>query len=210
PAIGIAEHAVADTAAEKLMDRNGKRLPQNVPAGDLDRRDHGAVDVAAVKRDAVEHALGERAHAPRILSNGEMLEFANAGLRRADEAVQRPLAYPVQSLIGVDPDEQPVLPAGANGECLDAGDAHGSGEPGDGLDDTLGREAVHRLQMGHRTAFDVAIGQTDAGERPGDTAVEQRFSDKAGEATDPDVVLRRYNMVDRRGEIGGGIGIEGF
>ena len=124
PAIGVAEDAVAHPAAEKLMDRRAERLAEDVPAGDLDRGDHGAVDVAAVERDAVEHALGKRADAQRILADDEMLELADAGLGRADEAVERALADAVEPRIGVHLDEEPVLPAGADSEGLDAGDAH--------------------------------------------------------------------------------------
>jgi hypothetical protein len=43
-----------------------------------------------------------------------MLELADAGFGRPDEAVQRPLADPMQPFIGVDLDEEPVLPAGAD------------------------------------------------------------------------------------------------
>jgi hypothetical protein len=48
--------AVPNSAAE-LVDRHAQRFSEDVPAGEFDRRDHGAVDVAAVERDAVEHAL---------------------------------------------------------------------------------------------------------------------------------------------------------
>ena len=124
PAVGVAEHAVAHAAAEQLVDRRAERLAEDVPAGDLDRRDHRAVDVAAIERDAVEEALGERTDAARVLADDEMLEFAHAGFGGADEAVERPLADAVQALVGHDLDEQPVLPAGADGVGLDPGDAH--------------------------------------------------------------------------------------
>ena len=127
PAIGVAEDAVAHPAAKQLVDRRAQRLAEDVPAGDLDGGDDGPVDVACVERDAVEHPLGEGADAKRVLSDDEVFEFANAGLGGADEAVQRPLADAVQPLVGVDLDEQPVLPAGADGVCLDAGDAHARG-----------------------------------------------------------------------------------
>ena len=108
------------------MDRRAERLAEDVPAGDLDRRDHRAVDVPAVERDAVEEALGERADTARVLADDQMLEFAHAGFGGADEAVERPLADAVEPFVGENLDEQPVLPAGADGVGLDPGDAHGS------------------------------------------------------------------------------------
>ena len=84
------------------------------------------MDVAAVERDAVEHALGERVDAARVLADGEMLQLVHAGLGGADEAVQRALADAVDAGVGMDLDEQPVLPAGADGEGLDLGDLHGA------------------------------------------------------------------------------------
>src|SRR6185503_19753783 len=57
PAIGIAEHGVAHLPAEQLMDGNAQVLAHDVPAGDFDSGDDGPVDVAAIERNAVEHAL---------------------------------------------------------------------------------------------------------------------------------------------------------
>ncbi len=124
PAIGVARHAVANLAAEKLVDRHAERLAQNVPAGDLDRRDHGAMDMAAVERYAVQQALGQRVDAARVLADGEMPELVHAGFRRLDEAVERALADAMDTLVGMDLDEQPVFPAGPDGEGLDLGDLH--------------------------------------------------------------------------------------
>src|SRR6476659_3077823 len=113
PAIGIAQDALAQAAAQQLMDRRSERLAENIPAGDLDRRDDGAVDMAAVERDALEQALGDCPCASWILPDDEMLELANAGLGGTDEAVERALAYAVDAFVGVNLDEEPVLPAGA-------------------------------------------------------------------------------------------------
>ena len=97
PAIGVAEHAVAHPAAEQLVDRHAEALAEDVPAGDLDGGDHGAMDVAAVERDAVEHALGQRVDAARILPDREMLQLVHAGFGGLDEAVQRAFADAVDA-----------------------------------------------------------------------------------------------------------------
>ncbi len=86
--------------------------------------DDGAVDMAAVERDAVEHPLGKCPDSQRILADDQVLELADAGLGGADEAVQRALADAVDAGVGVDLDEQPVLPAGPDGEGLDLRDTH--------------------------------------------------------------------------------------
>ena len=91
---------------------------------DLDRGDRVLVNVAAVDRDAVEEAFRERSRARRVLPDRQVLQLVDRSLDRADEAVQRPLADPGQSLVGVDAREQPVLPAGADGDRLDPGDPH--------------------------------------------------------------------------------------
>jgi len=87
PAISVAEHSFADSAAQELMDRNAERLAENIPASDLDGGDDRPVDVAAVERHAVQHALGESADAKRVLSDDQVFELAHAGLCGADEAV---------------------------------------------------------------------------------------------------------------------------
>ena len=172
PAIGVAKHAVAHLAAEQLMDRHAEALAEDVPAGDLDCGDHRAMDVAAIERNAVEHALGERVDAARILSDRQVLQFMDAGLGRLDEAVQRAFADAVNALVGMDLDEEPVLPAGADGEGLDLGDLHCATllQGGDLRDDRLCRQPVSRLQRRHGPAFDVAVGQAD----PSDLLAERR------------------------------------
>src|SRR6476661_3147304 len=64
--------------------------------------------------------------------------------------------------------------------------------------------------MGHRAAFDVAVGETDARERLDDAALEQRLGDEAGEAADLDVVLGRHDVVHRSGKVRHSVGIERF
>ena len=88
-------------------------------------RDGGAVDVAAVERDAVEQALRKRADVRRILADDEMLEFAHGRLGGFDETVERALAEAHEAGVGVDVDEEEILPARADGEGFDPGDFHG-------------------------------------------------------------------------------------
>ena len=44
--------------------------------------------------------FGERVHAARVLADDELLQLADGRLRRADEAVQRPFADPMDAGIG--------------------------------------------------------------------------------------------------------------
>ncbi len=82
------------------------------------------MDVAAVERHAVQEALGEGIDAARILADRQVLQLVNAGLGGLDEAVQRAFSNAVESGIGYDPHEQPVLPAGADGIGFYVDDLH--------------------------------------------------------------------------------------
>ncbi len=53
-----------------------------------------------------------------------MLELMHAGFGGLDETVQRAFADAEDAAVGMHPDEQPVLPAGADSEGLDLGDLH--------------------------------------------------------------------------------------
>jgi hypothetical protein len=107
------------------MDRGAEALAENIPACDLDRRDDRAVNMAAVERHAVEHALGEAVDPARVLPDREMLQLVNTGLGGRDEAVQRTLADAVDAGVSMNLDEEPVLPARADREGFDIGDLHG-------------------------------------------------------------------------------------
>ena len=121
PAIGIAEDAVADAAAEQLMDGDAERFAQNVPAGDLDRRDGRAMDMAAIERDAVHQplrqALMRRGSWPIARCDNS---WTAASVVR-DETVERALADAVDAVIRMDAHEQPVLPLDADREGFDVG-----------------------------------------------------------------------------------------
>jgi hypothetical protein len=125
------------------MDRDAKRLAKNVPASDLDRGDRRAMDVAAIERDAVEHGLGERADPAGIVADDEMFELSHGGFDGADEAVERALAEPGETGIRVQADEEPVLPAGPDGEGLDVGDLYRT-DPGGAARPAAIRLAVSR------------------------------------------------------------------
>ena len=107
------------------MDRRPEALAEDVPARDLDRGDDGPMDVAAVERHAVEHALREAVDPPRILPDREVLELMHPRFGGRDEAVERALADAVDAGVGMHLHEQPVLPAGADREGFDIGDLHG-------------------------------------------------------------------------------------
>src|SRR6516164_8566136 len=106
------------------MDGHAERFAENVPAGYLDRGDRGAVDVAAVERDAIQHLPGDSIDSTRVLADNKMLELTNRCFRGANEAVQSALAEAGDAQIGLDADEQPILPTGADGEGLNAGNSH--------------------------------------------------------------------------------------
>ena len=108
PAVGVGENGVADLAAEQLPDRHAEVLAEDVPARDLDGGDGGAMDVAAVERDAVEHPLREGADVLWILPDDEMLQLAHRRFGRLDETVERALAEPDQAGVGVDVDEEEI------------------------------------------------------------------------------------------------------
>src|SRR5204863_5738645 len=60
PAVGVDTDAVANATAQQLMDRLAGRLADDVPAGNLDRRDCRHVDLAAVGVDVASHLLVEQ------------------------------------------------------------------------------------------------------------------------------------------------------
>src|SRR4029077_9048801 len=99
-------------------------LAEDVPARRLDRGDRVLVQVAAVVRHALDESFPDRGRARRVLPDRKVLQLVDRSLDRAHEAVERSFADPGQSLVRVDPREQPVLPSGADGDRLDPGDPH--------------------------------------------------------------------------------------
>src|SRR4029077_20539829 len=66
---------------------------------------------------------------PRVTAHHEGLELVHGGLAGSGEAVQRRLADAVDALVGEHADEEPVLPAGADRECLNVNDLHTALQP---------------------------------------------------------------------------------
>ena len=69
-------------------------------------------------------------------------------------------------------------------------------------------DAVAGLQSWDRTAWDVAIGQTDTGDRNLHRGLLQCFNDEAAEAAYDNMVLGRDKPRKRSGKIDHGAGIE--
>ena len=97
------------------MDRTTGGLAEDVPAGDLDGRDGRHVDLAALGVDVAHHALEEQldVRSGRARATASSSSWMAVSTVRA-EGVERALADPVDAFVGVDPDEQPVLPGVAH------------------------------------------------------------------------------------------------
>ena len=85
-------------------------LADDVPAGDLDRRERRTVDLPAVGVDVAVHALGEQLDLGRVEPDVGVLELVDGGRDRLGERVRGALADAVDALVGLEPDENPVLP----------------------------------------------------------------------------------------------------
>ena len=124
PAVRIDADAVAHPPAKERVDRLAGGLAEDVPAGDLDRR-HGAhVDLAAVRVGVADHPLEERLDIGRVGPDVLVAQLLDRGLDGGREPVERPFTCPVDALVRVDPDEEPVLPGIAHEERLDVRDLH--------------------------------------------------------------------------------------
>ena len=129
PAVRVDAHAIAHAAAHERVHGLADALADDVPAGDLDRRQRRAVDLAAVGVDVAVHALGEQLDLRRVEPDVGVLELVDRRRDRLGERVRRALADAVDALVGLEPDEHPVLPGIADRERLGGGDAHCLGDP---------------------------------------------------------------------------------
>ena len=124
PAVGVGADAVADPPAEQGVDREPGGLADDVPARDLDGRDGRHVDLAAVGVDVADHPLEQRLDVVRVgpeVLVGQLLDRRGDGRR---EPIDRAFPIAVQAVVGLDTDEQPVLPGVADDAGLDRRDAH--------------------------------------------------------------------------------------
>ena len=131
PAVGVDAHAIAHPAAHERVHGLADALADDVPAGDLDRRERRPVDLPAVGVDVAVHALGEQLDLGRIEPDVGVLELVDGGRDRLGERVRGALAHAVDALVGLQPDEHPVLPGIADRVRLRRRDAHfaGSSQP---------------------------------------------------------------------------------
>ena len=84
----------------------------------------GAVDLATLAVHVAGHALDDQLDVGRILADVGVLELVHGRLDRGAEGVERALPHAIQTFVGVDPHEEPVLPGIAHEERVDATDAH--------------------------------------------------------------------------------------
>ena len=101
-AVAVEADAVAELAAEQLVDRHAERLAREVPEGDLDaghRRDRRAGH-RAVEEAGAAHLLEEHIHVERVLADDVLLEGVDH--RRAALAAVDALAVADHPLVRVD------------------------------------------------------------------------------------------------------------
>jgi hypothetical protein len=122
-------YAIAHATAHERVHRLAHALAEDVPAGDLDRRQRRPVDLAAVGVDVAVHALGQQLDLCRIEPDVGVLELVDGRRDRLGEGVCGALADAVDALVGLQPDENPVLPWISDGERLSRCDAHSLGNP---------------------------------------------------------------------------------
>ena len=82
------------------------------------------MDLAALGVQVASEALAERLDGERVATDDEAFELVDGCLDRPAEPVQRALTEAVDAFVGVDADEQPVLPPVADQVGRDAGDLH--------------------------------------------------------------------------------------
>ena len=163
------------------MDGRAERLAENVPAGDLDGCDRGAMDMAAVERDAVEHRPGDA-----LMRRGSSPMTRCSSSRTAASVVRmKPFSVP---------SPRPLMPASVstrtNSQFFQPAPTVKvsmpvilmQGQRAARGDEAVGRQPVARLQRRHGAALDVAVGQADPRQRLDDAGLEQGLCDQPGEA----------------------------
>ena len=127
PAVGVDGEAGAVLAAEEVVDGPAGLLADDVPAGGLDGGGSVGVDLAAVGVQVAGHALVDGLDLEGVHALVAVGELVDGGLDGLGEAVEGALADAVEAGgVGVEADEEPVLPRVADGVGGGAGDAdHG-------------------------------------------------------------------------------------
>jgi hypothetical protein len=108
------------------MERDTQALAEEVPARDLDRAHRGDVDSVGRQVPAARHRVPERADPERILADHEALELGERAQHRLGAEAERPLPEPRQALVGLEDDEEPVLPWVPDDDGPEVGDLHGA------------------------------------------------------------------------------------
>ena len=121
---GEALHPLAAGAAQELVDRHAERLAEDVPEGDVDRRDGGADDLAALEVGAAVQRLPEVLDPARVLADQEAREVLEHPLHRQLAAGDAALADAADPLVGLDLDDELVADADLDRIALDRGDLH--------------------------------------------------------------------------------------
>jgi len=129
PAVGVDLDFVPAGAAQQVVDGLPGGLARDVPEGVLQGADR-AVEVhgPALAREVGVGHEGEVLDVERAAPDQVAAQLLDVGLNGAVPVVLRVGLPPaVQALVGLDPDEQPVLgQAGVDEEGLDCGDFHGN------------------------------------------------------------------------------------
>jgi hypothetical protein len=122
--VGEERHVVALLAAEQLVDRHAERLALDVVQGDVDRRDRGREDAAALEVVRPVHLLPQRADVHRVLADQELAEVPDRGRDGLLAAREPRLAPADDPLVGLDLDDQLVALADEGRTARDLADLH--------------------------------------------------------------------------------------
>ena len=101
-------HPLTAGAAEKLVDRHAEPFAEDVPERDVDRRERGGGDLAALEVGAAIHRLPEVLDAARVFADEEAAEMLQHPLHGQLAAGDTPFADAGDPLVGLDRDDELV------------------------------------------------------------------------------------------------------
>ena len=123
PTIGVGENRISVLATQQLPDGYSQGFSQYVPARNLNRTHDQAMDMTNVG-DGGNDCIGDGIDLAWIFSDGEMRQFMDGGFGGRNEPINRRFADPVNSAVGTNLHEQPVLPFGTHCISFNLGDLH--------------------------------------------------------------------------------------